>query len=601
MTGCTAPSGYAGNDDDCDDTDPGIHGPGTWYIDGDGDGWGGEAVTACEQPPFTVATGGDCYDASADIYPGAPEDCNGIDEDCDGIADNGVEIDFYPDSDGDGYGDATGTPVTGCTAPSGYAGNNDDCNDSNSNIHPAMTEVCNLLDDNCNGTTDEGFATQTYYQDNDNDGRGNPAVSVEACMQPLGYVTTSNDCDDNSATACPKPTALSTTNITNVTATVNWSYLPCAYQYRLEYRRRSGPSPIESSWNVVYTSNPTYVLTNLMPGGILYQWRVATICTPGVTSAQSGYATPIQQFYTRYLVYADTDGDGFGDLQSPLFVASIPQSGFVSNNTDCNDNAASIYPGALETCNGLDDDCDLIADEGVNWYQDSDGDGLGNPGVIQNYCEQPVGYVANQIDCDDNNNLALCSVPTGVNAGSIGTTTATISWTGVPCATGYTLMYRVQGTSNFSPQIHTANHSVLLTGLAPGTTYQLRIRSKCPAPNPATTSSWLYILFTTQAAPLGLMSDVSMDAQSSLEPVQMDIYPNPGNGLFNLRMTSEVEDDVDIIVTDAIGKAVFSAKRTLYEGMTIDQLDLTSLANGVYQIHVQKGEWMMTRKLIIAH
>ncbi len=84
---------------------------------------------------------------------------------------------------------------------------NGDCNDANAAIHPGATEICNGLDDNCNGQTDEGLAFTTYYQDLDLDGYGNPAVSKSACSQPAGYVLDHTDCLDTNASV-PGPTEL---------------------------------------------------------------------------------------------------------------------------------------------------------------------------------------------------------------------------------------------------------------------------------------------------------------------------------------------------------------------------------------------------------
>jgi hypothetical protein len=63
--------------------------------------------------------------------------------------------------------------------------------------------------------------------------------------------------------------------------------------------------------------------------------------------------------------YRDLDGDGYGDasVSSAACDGSIP-AGYVTDNTDCNDANAFVHPNAIETCNGVDDDCDLAVDNG---------------------------------------------------------------------------------------------------------------------------------------------------------------------------------------------------------------------------------------------
>jgi hypothetical protein len=85
-----------------------------------------------------------------------------------------------------------------CTAPSGYTADSTDCRDNSSAINPGATEVCNGIDDDCDGTVDEGVKN-TYYRDADNDTYGNAAVTTQGCAVPAGYVTDSTDCNDGDA------------------------------------------------------------------------------------------------------------------------------------------------------------------------------------------------------------------------------------------------------------------------------------------------------------------------------------------------------------------------------------------------------------------
>lgn len=379
---------------------------------------------------------------------------------------------WYADNDGDG--DGAGDAILACIQPINTSSTNVDCDDASSAVHPGVAEMCNGIDDNCDLSIDEGLPSTTYYQDADHDGKGNLAVSVISCSQPAGYVTNSTDCDDNSIVACPKPSGMLSSNITDVSATVSWGNLPCATRYRLEYRRKTPPI---LAWTVVYPTTPSFDIAGLT-AQIFYTnggWP-AYFVVPVVPAQESGYAT-IQSFYTRYRVYTDADLDGFGDAaSSPVFVSAFPQAGYSSNSTDCDDASNTTFPGAPELCNGTDDDCDLVVDEGVNWYQDQDGDGLGNAVVALIACEQPPGYVSNGLDCNDNSGVSVCSSPVNVMVNNIGSTFATVVWTGTPCASSYTVMYRMYPGGAWSSQLNTTGTFRTLSGLVPGTSSQARVR-----------------------------------------------------------------------------------------------------------------------------
>lgn len=103
---------------------------------------------------------------------------------------------YYLDSDNDGFGDSESFIYT-CSAPNGYVSDSTDCIDDNPNAYPNATELCDNVDNNCDGQVDEGLIYNTYYLDADIDGYGDPNNSILSCSLPVGYVSDGTDCDDS--------------------------------------------------------------------------------------------------------------------------------------------------------------------------------------------------------------------------------------------------------------------------------------------------------------------------------------------------------------------------------------------------------------------
>lgn len=153
----------------------------------------------------------DCNDTSAQVHPGAVETCNLMDDNCDGAVDEGLDNTWVPDVDGDGYGtdaDPVNDVITSCTPPGGvyvaavFDANGQligDCDDTNAAINPAAVEICDGLDNECDGTADnpEVVLYTPYYIDNDGDGFGIDPSRQELCADPgPGFTTNPGDCND---------------------------------------------------------------------------------------------------------------------------------------------------------------------------------------------------------------------------------------------------------------------------------------------------------------------------------------------------------------------------------------------------------------------
>ncbi|MCB9763854.1 MAG: hypothetical protein H6739_29055 [Alphaproteobacteria bacterium] len=374
-----------GLDQDCDGVvDEDATDAATWYGDGDADGYGDDRVTtqACAAPDGYVAQGGDCDDGDVAFHPGAPEEdcsdpsdyncdgsvgyadgdgdgyaaceecddtdravnpsatevCDGVDNDCDGATDEDDAADaatWYGDRDSDGYGDPSDA-TRACEAPTGYVADATDCDDANASANPGATEVCDSVDNDCDGATDEDDAADatTWYLDFDSDGYGGTAFSQTACDAPSGYVADATDCDDTDATANPGATEVCDGVDNNC----------------------DGDTDEDDAADVT-------------------TW------------------------------YLDFDSDGYGGSTYTQVSCDAPR-GYVDDSQDCDDGDATVNPGATEVCDSVDNDCDGTTDEddaadAVSWSPDADSDGYGATSGAQTACVAPSGYVADATDCDD--------------------------------------------------------------------------------------------------------------------------------------------------------------------------------------------------------
>ena len=163
-------------------------------VDGDGDGVRGEA---------------DCDDNNDTVFTGAPELCDALDNNCDGATDvNPSEGDtWYVDADGDTFGDATAAGTLFCSDPgAGWSAVNTDCLDSNAAVNSTAVEICDGIDNDCDGDVDFDDTdlppSDQFWVDADGDGFGDTnAASSDTCVP--GYASISGDCNDSNVAINP--------------------------------------------------------------------------------------------------------------------------------------------------------------------------------------------------------------------------------------------------------------------------------------------------------------------------------------------------------------------------------------------------------------
>ena len=316
-----------GLNDDCDaqGADEGL------FVDADGDG-----TRACGSCGAPAAPNCDCNDSNPGIEPGHAEQCDGVDQDCDGVGDAAENItqqcydNFLPPGGTAGVGLCTYGSQT-CTGTSFGTCNGDGTSAS-------ATEICDGLDQDCDGTADDGL-----IDDTDADG-SRECGSCGAAAAP------NCDCNDNSNAVRP-----------GATETCNGVNDDCD---AFTDERNAAGDPLRQS---CYEG----------PGG-----------TQGVGICRSGYRLCVAGAYQADCpddilpttevcnglnddcdaqgadegLIDDTDGDGTPQCGSSCLLPPFDQPG----TCDCEDTNAQNEPGRAEVCDGADNNCNTLIDEGFD-------------------------------------------------------------------------------------------------------------------------------------------------------------------------------------------------------------------------------------------
>ncbi len=324
-----------GHDEDCDGL--------TIGVDQDGDGY--VAARCCNG----AVCGNDCDDLRPFVHPLGQELCDGLDNNCNGVKDEGLTVTMYQDLDGDQHGNPA-VPLQLCAQSAHAAPNGDDCDDNDITIHPAQVEICDGKNNDCDGATDEDTPQVVpWYPDADGDNFGDPdGTVVYSCTPPADHALNDRDCNDDAPAISPVAAELCD-GLDN----------DC-----------NGVADYEIAVNDFEDDDSDRLVDGQCVGGTDCDDDAAET-GPGSLELCDGRDNDcddsVDEHASNSLWFRDLDSDGVGSTLSGVRVSCEFQAGYSQEGGDCDDADDQVYPGQFEICDGDDQNCDGVADEGIDF------------------------------------------------------------------------------------------------------------------------------------------------------------------------------------------------------------------------------------------
>ncbi len=390
------------------------------------------------------------------------------------------------------------------------------------------------------GIGDEVF---TWYKDHDNDDYSDGATLVQA-LQPPGYklaadlTATSGDCNDADADTNPAQTEI------------------CG----------NGKDD---------DCNPA----------------TSDVCTPpdadndGVPDAEDCAHNDATKFQTANL-YKDADNDGYdGGQENVCYGAAVPNGyKFTSHGLDCNDANSTVYPGATELCDGLDNDCDTQVDEGCPvgtfWYFDYDNDGFGNTDKPLSAITRPKGYVAIPGDCRDWDPLSYPGAPEtgdGIDNNCNGLVDESL-----PCLK--TWYYDGDG-DGYGADAYTRLSCIQHNNYVP-------LGGDC--------KNWDANVYPGHGCP-PITEPNTAQPKAMVEVVkEIQVFPNPASNELVITLNGfEAGKKLEIQMVMGEGKVVMGQSLTPINRSQQVRINVSRLSTGYYLLQIRQGALQQTKKVMI--
>ena len=384
-----------------------------------------------------------------------------------------------------------------------------------------------------------------------------------------GYVTF------NTLMPCPDPNNLVTSNVTDNSVLLGWTGTSAASTYSLLYKEAGS-----GAWDTTLINNTfsgtavTYILSGLS-SATTYEWGLITTCVSSGSSsvvAGSNFTTVLSC-----------------QVPSGLNVTNILLDRATMNWTATSN--ANHYDVRLRPVGGSWLYMGYVFGTSKTKYSLSSGTTY--EWQVRGVCSSDTSDVSSWTSIETFSTLAPCTKPINTNVSAITTTTAILGWDAVGgSSTTYDVRFKLEGSS-WGSWVYTYGvtiNQLSQSGLNPGTSYHWQVRAVCGSS--ANASGFTsYNTFSTSSNRI-----TAGDAELALN---LNVYPNPTDGMFNIAFVSEELDDFEITVIDAFGKVISYEEKQDFVGEYTKSVDLSAYSKGIYMVQIKTQESFITKRIVL--
>jgi hypothetical protein len=213
---------------------------------------------------------------------------------------------------------------------------------------------------------------------------------------------------------------------------------------------------------------------------------------------------------------------------------------------------------------------------------------------VRSHCDLNNGNVSPWSSTTQFTTQLACTKPTNPDENNISVTTADLIWDVIPAGSwGYRLMYLKVGAAWNTKVVDTVNTNMYnAIGLDANTTYRWRVQGICDQSGLNNSNFTSFQYFTT-------LSSNRITAGDTELINNLNIYPNPTDGVFNISFISEEIDNFEITIIDSFGKTVAKEERQNFVGEYTKQVDLSEYSRGIYMVQIKTEDSFVSKRIVL--